>query len=117
MKVDRLGRAFLDHAFTSISRMLTGKPTFIYVEEASFALSNPAFLAGIDEWLKTFRKKNAFVWLTVQSPESVTGVDSEAIRATLTDNIPNILLGANPKLESHRTLYRQIFGSPMTRSA
>ena len=110
MKVDRLGRAFLDHAFSSISRMLTGKPTFIYVEEASFALSNPAFLAGIDEWLKTFRKKNAFVWLTVQSPESVTGVDSEAVRATLTDNIPNILLGANPKLESHRALYRQIFG-------
>ncbi|MBS3912824.1 MAG: conjugal transfer protein TraC [Hydrogenophaga sp.] len=110
MKVDRLGRAFLDHAFSSISRMLTGKPTFIYVEEASFALSNPSFLAGIDDWLKTFRKKNAFVWLTVQSPESVTGVDSESIRATLTDNIPNILLGANPKLESHRALYKQMFG-------
>ena len=110
MKVDRLGRAFLDHAFNSISRMLTGRPTFIYVEEASFALNNEAFLAGIDDWLKTFRKKNAFVWLTVQSPESVTGVNSESIRATLTDNVPNLLLGANPKLESHRALYRQVFG-------
>ena len=110
MKVDRLGRAFLDHAFNSITRMLNGRPTFIYVEEASFALANESFLAGIDEWLKTFRKKNAFVWLTVQSPESVTSVDSEAIRATLTDNVPNILLGANPKLESHRELYRKIFG-------
>lgn len=110
MRVDRLGRAFLDHAFNTISRSLDGRPTFIYVEEASFALNNPAFLAGIDEWLKTFRKKNAFVWLTVQSPESVSGVDSEAIRATLTDNIPNILLGYNRKLESHRELYRKMFG-------
>lgn len=110
MKVDRLGRAFLDHAFNSITRMLTGRPTFIYVEEASFALGNESFLAGIDEWLKTFRKKNAFVWLTVQSPESVTSVNSDAIRATLTDNVPNILLGANPKLESHRDLYKQMFG-------
>ena len=105
-----MGRAFLDHAFNTISRSLDGRPTFIYVEEASFALNNPAFLAGIDEWLKTFRKKNAFVWLTVQSPESVSGVDSEAIRATLTDNIPNILLGYNRKLESHRELYRKMFG-------
>ncbi len=110
MKVDRLSRAFLDHAFTTISRLLTGRPTFIYVEEASFALSNPTFLDGLDEWLKTFRKKNAFVWLTVQSPESVTGVDVEKIRATLTDNVPNIILGANSRLESHRDLYRQFFG-------
>lgn len=110
MKVDRLSRAFLDHAFTTISRLLTGRPTFIYVEEASFALSNPAFLEGLDEWLKTFRKKNAFVWMTVQSPESVTGVDVEKIRATLTDNVPNIILGANPRLESHRSLYRKFFG-------
>lgn len=110
MKVDRLSRAFLDHAFTVVSRLLTGRPTFIYVEETSFALNNPAFLAGLDEWLKTFRKKNAFVWMTVQSPESVTGVDVEKIRSTITDNVPNIILGANSRLESHREMYRTFFG-------
>lgn len=110
MKVDRLSRAFLDHAFSTITRKLTGRPTFIYVEEASFALNNPSFLEGLDEWLKTFRKKNAFVWLTVQSPESVTGTDIEKIRATLTDNVPNIILGFNPRLEQHREVYKHYFG-------
>lgn len=110
MKVERLSRAFLDHAFNVIMRRLTGRPTFIYVEEASFALNNPAFLTGLDEWLKTFRKKNAFVWLTVQSPESVTGVDVEKIRSTITDNVPNLILGVNPRLESHRALYKSSFG-------
>jgi len=110
MKVDRLSRAFLDHAFSTISRLLTGRPTFIYVEEASFALNNPAFLDGLDEWLKTFRKKNAFVWMTVQSPESVTGVDVEKIRATLTDNVPNLILGVNERLETHRLGYKHFFG-------
>lgn len=110
MKVDRLSRAFLDHAFASISRRLDGRPTFIYVEEASFALSNPSFLAGIDDWLKTFRKKNAMVWLTVQSPQSISGVNVDAVRATLTDNVPNLILGYNNRLESHRELYRHMFG-------
>lgn len=110
MKVSRLSRAFLDHAFTSIARRLDGRPTFIYVEEASFALSNPSFLAGITEWLQTFRKKNAFVWLTIQSPESVSGISSEALRAAIADNIPNLILGANTKLELHREIYRSMFG-------
>lgn len=110
MKSERLSRAFLDHAFTSIARKLDGRPTFIYVEEASFALKNPSFLAGITEWLQTFRKKNAFVWLTVQSPESISGINSDVLKATIADNIPNLFLGANPKLEQHREVYREMFG-------
>jgi type IV secretion system protein VirB4 len=110
MKSERLSRAFLDHAFTSIARKLDGRPTFIYVEEASFALKNPSFLAGITEWLQTFRKKNAFVWLTVQSPESISGINSEVLKATIADNIPNLILGANPRLEQHRGVYKDMFG-------
>jgi type IV secretion system protein VirB4 len=110
MGVERLSRAFLDHMLTSITRNLTGKPTLIYLEEASFLLNNPAFLDAIDGWLKTFRKLNAMVWMTVQSPESVSGVDSERIRATLADNVPNLVLGYNPRLENHRDLYRTMFG-------
>lgn len=110
MAVERLSRAFLDHALTVISRNLTGRPTMIYLEEASFLLNNAAFLDAIDGWLKTFRKLNAMVWLTVQSPESVSGVESERIRATLADNVPNLILGYNPRLENHRDLYRTMFG-------
>lgn len=110
MAVERLSRAFLDHMLTSIMRSLTGRPTLIYLEEASFLLNNEAFLDAIDSWLKTFRKLNAMVWMTVQSPESVSGVDNERIRATLADNVPNLILGYNPRLENHRELYRTMFG-------
>lgn len=110
MEVERLGRAFIDHAFDVIARKLDGRPTFIYIEESSFLISNPAFLIGLDDWLKTFRKLNAMVWLTLQSPESVASIDSEAVRATLADNVPNMLLGYNPRLEFHREIYKTMFG-------
>lgn len=109
MAVERLARAFLDHAFRNIEKRLDGRPTFIYLEEASFLLNNPSFLPTLDDWLKTFRKKNAFVWLTLQSPESISGIEDERVKATLVDNIPNLILGANKKLENHRALYRNMF--------
>lgn len=110
MSVERLSRAFLDHALSVIARSLTGRPTIIYLEEASFLLNNAAFLDAIDGWLKTFRKLNAMVWMTLQSPESVSGVSSERIRATLADNVPNLVLGCNPRIENHRDLYKSMFG-------
>lgn len=110
MAVDRLARAFLDHAFRAILKRLDGRPTFIYLEEASFLMNSKVFLAALDDWLKTFRKLNAFVWITIQSPESVSGIDDERIRATIADNVPNLILGANPRLENHRGLYKKMFG-------
>lgn len=109
MSVERLARAFLDHAFRQIEKRLDGRPTFIYLEEASFLLNNKDFLPSLDDWLKTFRKKIAFVWMTIQSPESVSGIEDEKIKATLTDNVPNLLLGFNNRLESHRELYKAMF--------
>ncbi|UUZ66556.1 hypothetical protein LP417_33940 (plasmid) [Polaromonas sp. P1-6] len=109
MAVERLARAFLDHAFRTIMKRLDGRPTFIYLEEASFLLNSPIFLPALDDWLKTFRKLNAFVWMTVQSPESISGIDDERIRATLADNIPNLFLGYNKRLENHRDLYKKMF--------
>ncbi len=109
MSIDRMARAFMDHAFRVLSGRLGAKPTFIYIEEASFLLNNPIFLSALDDWLKTFRKLNAFVWLTMQSPESVSGIADERIRATLADNIPNLILGFNQRLENHRDLYKRMF--------
>jgi type IV secretion system protein TrbE len=112
MATPRLARAFLDHCFRVLSKQLgesSATPTFIYLEEASFLLNNETFLAALDDWLKTFRKKNGFVWMTIQSPQSVSGIDDEKIRATITDNIPNLILGYNQKLENHRELYRSMF--------
>lgn len=106
MAVERLSRAFMDYAFRKIYVSLDGRPTFIYLEEASFLLNNEAFSSMIDDWLKTFRKKNAFVWMTIQSPESVT---SSEISASLLDNVFSFLLLKNPKVESHRKSYRKNF--------
>lgn len=107
MGVERLSRAFLEYAFRKIEVSLTGEPTIIYLEEASFLLNNPQFKDMLDTWLKTFRKKNAFVWMTIQSPESITNAD---IAATLLDNVKSFLLCVNKRIESHRHAYKHFFG-------
>jgi type IV secretion system protein VirB4 len=43
MSIDRMARAFMDHAFRVLGGRLGAKPTFIYIEEASFLLNNPLF--------------------------------------------------------------------------
>jgi len=106
MKVERLARAFLDYAFRKIETSLTGRPTFIYLEEASFLLKFPAFKDMLDEWLKTFRKLNAFLWLTLQSPESIANDD---MAATLLDNVSGFIMCVNKKVESHREAYKKNF--------
>jgi type IV secretion system protein VirB4 len=107
MANERLARAFLDYAFRRITSFLDGIPTFIYLEEASFLLNNAAFAPVIDDWLKTFRKKNAFLWMSVQSPDSVTNSE---ISATLRDNVKSIFLLRNIKVEAHRDSYVKNFG-------
>lgn len=107
MATERLARAFMDYAFRKIDCALDGRPTFIYLEEASFLLNNPTFAQALDDWLKTFRKKNAFVWLTIQSPESIT---SSEIAATLRDNIASFLMCRNERVEACRESYKKNFG-------
>ncbi|MGT2460244.1 VirB4 family type IV secretion system protein (plasmid) [Cupriavidus basilensis] len=107
MAVDRLARAFIDYAFRKVYEALDGRPTFIYLEEASFLVGHPAFATRLDDWLKTFRKKNAFLWLTIQSPTAITSSD---IAATMTDNILTKILLANKSAEAHREAYVKHFG-------
>jgi type IV secretion system protein TrbE len=107
LSVDRIARAFLDLVFRKIYTQLDGKPTFIYIEEASFLLNDPRFAPMIAEWLKAIRARNGFLWLTVQSPESVSNAE---MSATILDNIFTFLLLHNNKIESHRSHYRDNFG-------
>jgi type IV secretion/conjugal transfer VirB4 family ATPase len=103
---ERLARAFIDYAFRKIYLSLDGTPTFIYLEEASFLFSDPRFKEVIDDWLKTFRKKNAFIWMTIQSPESLSDSD---IAKTILDNIFSFLMCYNEKTELHRETYKKNF--------
>jgi len=105
--VDRVARAFIDLIFRKIYTALDGTPTFIYIEEASFLLNDARFAPMIDEWLKAIRGRNGFVWLTIQSPQSVTNAE---MSATILDNIYSFLLLRNEKIETHRPFYRNNFG-------
>lgn len=107
MSVDRVARAFIDLIFRKIYTTLDGTPTFIYIEEASFLLNDGRFAPMIDEWLKAIRSRNGFVWMTVQSPESVTNAE---VAASILDNIFSFLLLKNDKVETHRPHYKKNFG-------
>lgn len=107
MSVDRIARAFIDLMFRKIYTQLDGRPTFIYIEEASFLLNDPRFAPMIAEWLRAVRARNGFLWMTVQSPESVTNAE---MSATILDNVFSFLLLYNKKVESHREHYRNNFG-------
>ncbi|KFC72638.1 VirB4 family type IV secretion system protein [Massilia sp. LC238] len=107
LSVDRIARAFIDLVFRKIFTQLDGRPTFIYIEEASFLVNDPRFAPMIAEWLKAIRSRNGFLWMTIQSPESVTNAE---MSATILDNIFSFLLLHNKKIESHRHHYRDNFG-------
>lgn len=106
MSVDRIARAFIDLMFRKIYTQLDGRPTFIYIEEASFLLNDPRFAPMIAEWLRAVRSRNGFLWMSVQSPESVTNAE---MSATILDNVFSFLLLYNKKIDSHRHHYRDNF--------
>jgi len=107
MQDERLAQGFLDYAFRKVYQKLDGNPTFIYLEEASFLLKHPTFAAMLDDWLKTFRKKGAFVWLTLQSPDSIT---DSSIRSSIIDNVKTKIFMFNKSVEAHRESYKKYFG-------
>ncbi|MFC5550216.1 VirB4 family type IV secretion system protein [Massilia aerilata] len=107
LSVDRIARAFIDLVFRKIFTQLDGTPTFIYIEEASFLVNDPRFAPIIDEWLKAIRSRNGFLWMSIQSPESVTNAE---MSASILDNIYSFLLLHNKKIETHRHHYRNNFG-------
>lgn len=103
----RLASAFMEYAFFRLQQKLTGAPTIIYIEEAWFMLADPAFSGRINDWLKTLRKKNAFVVMATQSLEDIA---SSGIFSTIIDNIPNRIYLPNPNAYAHRDLYMKKFG-------
>jgi type IV secretion system protein VirB4 len=106
MSVDRLCRAFLDYSLFQIMEMMDGRPTFIYLEESAFILSHPDFSKVVLDYLATIRKKGGFVWLTMQSIDSVLSSD---VRGMVVDNVPTKILLSNPSAEAHRAHYKEFF--------
>lgn len=97
---------FIDYAFYCIQQRLDGRPTLIYIEEAWFMLANEQFARGIDNWLRTLRKKNAFV---VMATQSIQEIATSPIFATIIDNIPNRIFLPNAHAMTHADMYRDLF--------
>lgn len=101
-----LATLFIDYAFYRIQEKLDGNPTLIYLEEAWFLLDNEKFAKGIDNWLRTLAKKNA--WL-VMATQSLAEVARSKIFATIIDNIPNRIFLPNQQAMAHADMYRNLF--------
>lgn len=109
LQTSEIAAPFMDYAFYCIEKKLDGQtPTFIFVEECSFMLANPTFEAKIDDWLRTFRKKKAFVMFATQSPEELKRLRSWA---AFVANVPTriFLPSLNDSVAATAPLYRALF--------
>ncbi len=107
----KVASPFMDYAFYCIERALDGMtPTMIYVEEAWYMLSNPAFVSKMEDWLRTFRKKRAFVMFATQSLDELARLPNIG---SFIANIPTQIFLPSMKSSVHELadLYKAIFGT------
>ncbi len=101
----------MDYAFYCIERSLDGAtPTLIYVEEAWYMLSNPAFASKMEDWLRTFRKKRAFIVFATQALDEIARLPNIG---SFLSNIPTQIFLPSMKSNVHEQagLYRDLFGT------
>lgn len=107
----KVASPFMDYAFYCIEQSLNGTtPAMIYVEEAWYMLSNPAFANKMEDWLRTFRKKRAFVIFATQSLDEIARLPNLGSFVT---NIPTQIFLPSVKSSVHEQadLYRKVFGT------
>lgn len=109
LEIDELAGPFLEYAFYCIDKKLNGStPAFIYIEEAWFAIKNPLFYAKLMDWLRTLRKKKAFVGLATQAMSEFEQLpDLSAFLVNLPTRI--FLPSITNTVEENRHLYQSIF--------
>jgi type IV secretion system protein VirB4 len=94
----------LFYLFHRIRSSLTGVPTMIVLEEAWALLHHPLFASKIEDWLKTFRKLNAFLVFSTQSVEDAI---RSSISPTLVGQTATHIYFPNTKAtEDYRTVFR-----------
>jgi type IV secretion system protein TrbE len=109
LQTPEIAAPFMDYAFYCIEKKLDSKtPTLIYVEEAWYMLANPTFEEKIDDWLRTFRKKRAYVVFATQSPDEFTRLRAWA---AFVANVPTqiFLPSINDSVAATGDIYRKLF--------
>lgn len=56
----------LDYLFHRVEQRFDGRPTLLVLDEAWLFLKHPVFMARLQDWLKTLRKKNVYVVFATQ---------------------------------------------------
>ena len=90
----------LTYLFHRIEQRLDGRPTLIIIDEAWIALANQTFGAKLEEWLRTFRKKNAAVVLATQS---LSEIANSPQRDVMLESCPTKLYLPNAEAKNPQT--------------
>ena len=86
--------AVLAYLFHRIEARLDGRPTMILIDEGWLALDDANFGGQLREWLKTLRKKNAFVVLATQS---LADIDGSLIAPAIVESCPTRIFLPNER--------------------
>jgi type IV secretion system protein TrbE len=92
------------YLFRQVELRMTGRPTLVALDECWLMLAHPLFREKVREWLKTWRKKNAAVFLATQE---LSDVMNSPIRDVILASCPTKILLPNPEANenSSRPMY------------
>ena len=95
------------YLFRQVELRMDGRPTLVALDECWLMLAHPLFREKVREWLKTWRKKNALVFLATQE---LADVMNSPIRDVILASCPTKILLPNPeaKEKSSRPMYELI---------
>jgi type IV secretion system protein TrbE len=108
---EQVSAPFTDYLFYRIDQMLLSQretgvvfPTMVIIPEVWNLLKNPTYAAKIVDWLKTFAKRHAALWMDTQSVEDLS---ESGIFPAIRDNVPNTIFAANSRASSRsaRSIY------------
>ena len=95
------------YLFRQVELRMDGRPTMVALDECWLMLAHPLFREKVREWLKTWRKKNALVFLATQE---LADVMNSPIRDVILASCPTKILLPNPEANesSSRPMYELI---------
>ena len=95
------------YLFRQVELRMDGRPTLVALDECWLMLAHPLFREKVREWLKTWRKKNALVFLATQE---LADVMNSPIRDVILASCPTKILLPNPEAQENasRPMYELI---------
>ena len=98
----------LDFLFHRVERRFDGRPTLLILDEAWLFLKHPIFMARLQDWLKTLRKRNVYV---VFATQEIADAAASPILPTILSACPTkIYLPNEEALAPHLTRSYSDFG-------